>query len=169
MILDIGCGHDPKGDINLDLYPNATKHRSLDQRREDDYPLNTKAIKNFIVADACYLPFNKNSFDTAYSKDTIEHLKNPMLMIKEMKRISKDQIIVICPTRWTDKIEKRKGYHKTMHQHKFNKTWFQKIAEFLGLKIIRCKYTEWRHFPHMLLPWIRLPIEITFKATKLQK
>ena len=57
QILDVGCGHNPKGDVNIDLNHKATSHRSPNQTHIDDYDLNVKAIPNFIVASSEYLPF----------------------------------------------------------------------------------------------------------------
>jgi len=83
MILDIGCGHRPHGHVNVDLYAKATWHRSED-RFPTDRSLIRKRIKNLVTANAHHLPFKDNSFSTVFSRNTIEHVTNPVKMIKEM-------------------------------------------------------------------------------------
>jgi ubiquinone/menaquinone biosynthesis C-methylase UbiE len=82
--LDVGCGHVPRGDVNVDLFVEATGHR-VDKTR----PLDIRNIPNFVKADACHLPFRDNVFDEVISYHTIEHVLNPVLMIKEMIRTCK--------------------------------------------------------------------------------
>lgn len=47
MLLDVGCGSRPKGDVNLDI--------------------NYVNVDNFVLADALKLPFRFNSFDFVFS------------------------------------------------------------------------------------------------------
>jgi len=42
MIIDIGCGHNPVGDVNVDLFVEATPHRSGDQSKCNDRRLIQK-------------------------------------------------------------------------------------------------------------------------------
>jgi ubiquinone/menaquinone biosynthesis C-methylase UbiE len=60
----------------IDVYPKAVE---FGKRK---YP----HIK-FLVADAHDLPFRSNSFDLALSYETIEHVTDPELMLREMKRV----------------------------------------------------------------------------------
>ena len=57
MMLDVGCGHNARGDVNVDLFPRATDHRSKDQSKCVDLDLDLVKINNFIVAEASHLPF----------------------------------------------------------------------------------------------------------------
>lgn len=73
-ILDIGCGLNPKGDVNID------SNRSIPRE---------KPIPNFILADAQYLPFKDKSFSLAYASHVIEHIPNPLQALKEWNRVTK--------------------------------------------------------------------------------
>jgi len=68
--LDVGCGHDPKGDINVDLFLNKSE-------RYDDTSLNVKTIPNFIRAGACHLPFKDKCFVIVICFHVLEHVDNP--------------------------------------------------------------------------------------------
>jgi SAM-dependent methyltransferase len=96
-VLDVGCGHEPKGDVNVDLFPEATSHRSLDQRKCEDKALDVKRIPNFLRADACHLPFRDRAFSKVYSGHTIEHVPDPEAMIEEVLRVSEDSVEIVCP------------------------------------------------------------------------
>lgn len=68
MILNLGCGDDSYGDIRADLTRSSTIN---------------------LICDAHFLPFRSNIFSIAYSKNLFEHLQNPMLSLKEQKRVLK--------------------------------------------------------------------------------
>lgn len=157
MKLDVGCGERPKGDVNIDLFPIATKHRSPDQKRLSP-PLKTKHIPNFIRADAYHLPLRDKTFISVYSAHTIEHVNNPVLMIKEMMRVSKNQVTIKCPHRLS-----HNSTTKILHKYTFNKTWFHKTLQKLKQKVYRITVSKWRYFPHPWIPLIRTPKEITIE------
>ncbi len=78
LILDIGCGEYPEGDINLD-------RKSL------------KNINNFIKADAIYLPIRNKCIPIVYSSHLMEHILRVDLLLKEFYRVSKDKVIIRVP------------------------------------------------------------------------
>jgi len=69
-ILNIGCGTETYGTHFVDLYPS----------RPEVMKCNVDEEK---------LPFPNNYFDEVYSRNLLEHLKNPGFAIKEMKRVLK--------------------------------------------------------------------------------
>jgi len=77
-ILNVGCGDDSYGTHLIDLYPS----------RKDVIKCNVDEKK---------LPFGNNFFDEVYSRNLLEHLKNPGFVLEEMKRVLKKggKIIVI--------------------------------------------------------------------------
>ncbi|WP_287584907.1 methyltransferase domain-containing protein [Candidatus Borrarchaeum sp.] len=93
MILDVGCGDEPKGDINVDLFIKTCHLPAGVYLRNKDVT-KTKAD---IVADGNYLPFRADTFDKVISYHVIEHTKTPFKFIKELVRVSKDEIEVKCP------------------------------------------------------------------------
>jgi predicted SAM-dependent methyltransferase len=69
LVLDIGCGENKKGHIGIDI-------------RE------TKVVD--IVADARFLPFRDESFDSVYSSHTIEHFSH-----REVKNVLAEWVRVL--------------------------------------------------------------------------
>lgn len=60
----------------------------------------TRTLKikvRFEFGDALNMPFADNSFDMVISKHVLEHLQNPDLAMKEMKRVSKQVVTGIIP------------------------------------------------------------------------
>lgn len=73
-ILDVGCGDDYNGDVNVDVYvPNPIP-------------------PNFVLASAEKLPFKDSSFVTVRSAYVIEHCLYPVDFIKEEIRVCKEQV-----------------------------------------------------------------------------
>jgi SAM-dependent methyltransferase len=85
MILDVGCGGTPRGDVNGDFFSGYTPHTRV--------TINPKKIPNFIRLDAHHLPFKNDSFDTIISYHVLEHLQNPQKALKDMKRVASKVII----------------------------------------------------------------------------
>lgn len=89
-ILDVGCGSNPKGHVNVDV--------SLEYlQREDNKKFRSIKIRNFFLADAHYLPFRDNSFDMVYSSHVLEHCTHPINVLKEFRRVSKQIVYVEIP------------------------------------------------------------------------
>lgn len=77
LSLDIGCGINGEGIVNLDVY------------------IPSNIPRNFILGSAEFLPFKDKSFEIVKSSYVIEHLLYPTKFILENKRISKNKIIII--------------------------------------------------------------------------
>ena len=92
-ILDIGCG---SSKIILD-YPNIT---ALDIRNDKLLFLKNYVTGNqkFVNASAYSLPFKDLLFDTVISSQMIEHLPEDDKIFLEMKRVLKDDGILILGT-----------------------------------------------------------------------
>ncbi len=133
-VLDVGCGHKARGDINVDLNVKPTAHRCADQRVNTDTPLNVgsrkslkeRAIPNFVQASACYLPFRAGSIQKVFSSHVIEHLPDPVAFLEELTRVAANEIEVHCPN----------GEHQTcrdetrpLHLHDFSLNQFRKMLE----------------------------------------
>lgn len=79
--LNICCGKTDGGGINADIF----KH--------EDVP-------NFVLVDNIYnLPFKNNQFENVLCSHTMEHVENPPLFYKELKRVGK-KITIILPPLW---------------------------------------------------------------------
>jgi len=97
-VLDVGCGDNPKGDVNVDLFFYVQ-------------------CKNFIAADAHYLPFKNGVFERVYSKHCLEHLESPLRFFEEAKRVLRNGGILECIYPTDTKLTK-----KTIH-NLFNLRW----------------------------------------------
>lgn len=152
LTIDVGCGHRAKGDVNIDLFIRPTGHRCDDQKENTDVPLNTRKVKNLINAECTHLPIRDNIFDVTISNSLIEHIDEPLVLIQEMKRITKNdgKIKIICP----HKLSHRREW--IFHKHSFNVTWFQRAFALLCIETKQVN-VAWRYLPHKFLPWIRLP------------
>ena len=78
-IVNIGCAECP-----VDLGPNTV---NVDIDKYD--------VPNFIRADAHELPFKDNEFDTAILGDMLEHVLDPVQVLREAGRVSKRVVATI--------------------------------------------------------------------------
>jgi SAM-dependent methyltransferase len=111
MTLDVGCGYCFRGDVNVDLYTDATVHRS-------DPRVQLRGIPNFVNCSVEYLPFKDRAFDRVTSYHVIEHVDDPYLTLKELIRVCNRHLLIRCPHRF--------GAHARNPEHKnlFTRTWF---------------------------------------------
>ena len=73
MTLDVGCGYTPRGDVNCDIKM-------------------TPCVDVICSAEA--LPFKDGSFDEVHSQFVIEHCADPVRMIREMVRVTRNKAII---------------------------------------------------------------------------
>ena len=125
-MLDVGCGTQPKGDVNVDFFGDGFNPQTGDQIK--GFFMTSRNIKNFVMADAVHLPFRDGSFNVAFSSHTIEHIPDPLLMLREMCRVAQRKVIVRCPHR------KGSDAVKPYHINHFDEKWFKKASEVLGFK-----------------------------------
>lgn len=98
-VIDVGCG---EGYI-LSLLPKAKKIVGLDisrvaLNRAKKFLQDRKEIE-LILGDAQNLRFEDNSFDIAICSETLEHVPNPRVVIKELHRILKQdgKLVISIP------------------------------------------------------------------------
>lgn len=168
MKLDAGCGHRFKGDVNVDLFIEATAHRSLeaDMRTNTDVPLRN--IPNLIKADCGssyfkHLPFQDDIFDESISNHLIEHIDEPFHFLKDLVRVTKPEGLIRITT--PHKLSHNRKW--IMHKHSFNFAWFTKAFHVLGVELIGSK-KNYKCYPHDYLPLVRVPyfIQVTGKVKK---
>jgi len=89
----LGISHSP---ASQSKYPIVV---SLDQ---DRLSLRRNPGKHRVLADARCLPFRENSVDLLLSRYTLEHVPDPLLMIKEAARVLKPgkALVFVTPHRW---------------------------------------------------------------------
>jgi ubiquinone/menaquinone biosynthesis C-methylase UbiE len=97
-ILDIGCGKNPQGDINIDYLAYADKYRIAD----------LKNVPNFLNADVQNLPFRDNVVSKVIMVHVLEHLDNPLKALREVRRVVMNEATIFVPNY---PLEKETQYH----------------------------------------------------------
>lgn len=156
LTLDVGCGSEPKADVNVDLY-------------------GQKGVANFVQADGCHLPFRIGSFESVISCHVIEHTVDPVLFFKELVRVSQKTVSVEFPHRLGDVCGNWKRSNRSPHLHRFNVAWFKALSRKLGLVLVD-ERVGYRHFPFISNNFgkylgfvVRLPasVRLTFRKPQL--
>jgi len=86
-IVDIGCG-----DAYVWKRFNIYGHKNVTLVDIDLYE-----HPNFVRADAHNLPFKDKSFDIALLCEVLEHVRDPVQVLKEAKRVTKEKILITVP------------------------------------------------------------------------
>jgi uncharacterized protein YbaR (Trm112 family) len=93
-VIDIGSGHAPliRADVLCDFLPQETEHR----------PVSTvySPPNRFVVGDIHKLPFTTGSFDFAYSRALLEHVRDPEMACNELARIAKRGLLELPSRLW---------------------------------------------------------------------
>lgn len=79
-ILDVGCGAAPKGDVNVDLFP--------DDLGQCGVHWTSKNVPNFILTDAANLPFRDKAFRVLLAFHVLEHISDPLKALREWRRVA---------------------------------------------------------------------------------
>ena len=87
-ILDVGCGSQPRGDVNCDLFLGKSPHTKY----------TIKKCGNFVRCNAEWLPFRDNSFPIVYASHLMEHLSHPFNFLKEAKRVASKIVYLQVPS-----------------------------------------------------------------------
>jgi len=82
-ILDVGCGRE--------------YHRHLESEKVTHLDIDKEAYHLEVVAEACFLPFQANSFDAVHISHVLEHIENPLDALAELKRVSREWVIISVP------------------------------------------------------------------------
>lgn len=153
-VLDVGCGAIPKGDINVDFFKGGV-NKQVGNQKTGVY-VNPKNIRNFVVADAQHLPFKKCIFNRVICNHVIEHVANPYLLLTELLRVAKREVVVTCPHRLS------RGAKKPFHKHYFNCKWFEASLTNYNVQIT----ASLKGFPNELFGLFMLPDEIRVAIRK---
>lgn len=144
--LDVGCGDNPHGEVNID----HRMHENIELDQVNKRYVDIESIPNFIRADALNLPFRDNCFEKTFCFHVIEHVSNPYKLISELIRVTRKEIEIRCPHRFS------KHAKRPYHIYYFTKSWF--VSALKGHKI-RIELSYW--YPlRGFLGLIRLPHEI---------
>jgi len=145
MKLDVGCGWNYKGDVNIDLYVNDTVHRLPKGKLE--------GIPNLIVADGHKLPFRNDVFELVYCHHLLEHEGiQPLRLIRELVRVSKDKVEITVPSVLCITA------YDFPHDKIFTPQAFNLIFRRFKRKVNYCRFS-WK-FARVPVPWLRGYLEL---------
>lgn len=163
MILDVGCGNHPKGDVNCDLYIDDTEgHRNSEQVLSNVYTLNVHAIPNFVKCSSLYLPFKEGTFETVISSQVIEHVENPFAMLKELAYVATKRIEIETVHRVGEAFDLRgRKWYRKHHVSKFNFHWFFRAAQAIHWRVTGTKTINCCYFPNSIMRILTFPLEIS--------
>ncbi|HEY4528229.1 MAG TPA: methyltransferase domain-containing protein [Candidatus Paceibacterota bacterium] len=120
-IIDIGGKKKNKrGIFDIDNKYGEVTYVNIDESTNPD-----------IVADAASIPVAGESYDTAILGEILEHVSDPIAVLRETKRLLRHEgkILVTVPF--------MAGIHGDPHDYgRYTETFWQKAAENLGLKIL---------------------------------
>ncbi len=85
MNLNLGCGGNELGHISLE---------SLNTIHVD---LNRDAYWKNVRGDAHHLPFTDKVFHLSYCSHVLEHVDNPLIVLQELKRVTRETVIIKVP------------------------------------------------------------------------
>ena len=105
-VVDFGCGYGYLGLVLMPLLPEGSTYTGVDISEElinkgreifKSVPFNNK----FIVSSAKGVPEKDDAFDIAICNSVLMHIPEPDAVLKEMKRITKnDGMIISCESNW---------------------------------------------------------------------
>lgn len=145
-VLDVGCG---EGVLSVYLAQAGHKVTGIDEREaslKSAFALMRKyrASVNFQLADAQRLIFSNDAFDLIIYEEVLEHLKEPLMALKEARRVlrPKGKIIFSVPNFMSlrARMFKLLGFERLLlcpdHKQNFNLRSISKLIESAGFRII---------------------------------
>ncbi|MFX1519583.1 MAG: class I SAM-dependent methyltransferase [Promethearchaeota archaeon] len=123
--VDVGCGRGPVVWYHLGLLAKYSYIVGLDinliilKRNKDLFRNKYSFVPiDFCLCDACYLPLKDKSIDVSVCSEVLEHLPEYIPAIKELSRISKNQIIPSIPDAGISGVDYE--FNKSGHLHVIN-------------------------------------------------
>lgn len=130
-VLDIG---------GRDFFQKAKKHgfnfskwTTLEVTIDEYYPVDDKRFQ-FVVGDGCNLKFKNNTFDTILNIHVLEHVFEPIKMVKEAARVLKKggHAVFLIPNSAT-------LHMAPNHYYNFTRFWIKRVMSENGFIIVSCQ------------------------------
>jgi ubiquinone/menaquinone biosynthesis C-methylase UbiE len=132
-VLDVGCG-DGYFTYYLQQYGSVI---GVDYARAM-IDMNTGAL--LAQANAALLPFSDNTFELVFCSNLLHHVPEPAQVLLEMKRVSRQFIVVHEPNRNNPAIFALALANKAeRHCLRFTTAYLQELAAQAGLRVIACE------------------------------
>ncbi len=145
MKLDVGCGADSHGEVNLDLFKENSPHnRGL--------PVDLVKAVNFVVGDINHLPFKAGVFSETCCYQVLEHEGvNPKQALSELIRVTSGHVDITVP-HYTLVFLQKYFFPQHCHTNILTNHFFHKQ---LKCYVHTVKAIKWRFLPSR---WGRLPV-----------
>ena len=102
---------------------------------------NLASIKNVVLFDGYKIPFEDNSFDLATCSHVMEHVEFPRTLIREIVRVSKNQVFEV-PIDFSLKVDQKVAHFLSYgHINIYSPQTFRFLLQTEGLKILNFKNT----------------------------
>jgi len=146
-ILDVGCGLNPRGDVNIDIdFEKLRKVKNLHK-------------VEFICSSAEYLPIKSNSFDLVIAIHVLDHCNDFIKALLELIRVSKREVRIVISHRFCRCFRKGKD-HKIFPSTK----WVWNIVKLLRkMQLIKSFEVNVKQRSLLIL---QLPYEIEVRLLK---
>jgi len=130
-LVDVGAGRAKYKEI---LMPYITEYVAVDNASSDYQYKNHSADKYLnVIAEADAMPFKNNEFDTAVCVKVIEHVKDPLAVVKEINRVLKPGGYLLLSSDWFT------PSHKEPHDYwRFTEEGYHYLGETAGFKWVEC-------------------------------
>jgi len=151
--LDIACGAKPFPEANVlcDLHVEPVPDRSMKKLVTEGKP--------FVLCSCYSLPFKDKAFDFVTSYYLIEHVADPWILFKEIKRVSTHGYVQ-CPT-WFNELLYGEDVHRWTVLKRGNKLCVKPIREGL-LPLIRFGFLFHRMYKHSTWQILHAILDETF-------
>lgn len=150
-VLDIGCASGYMSDKISQILPNSRVWGVDAYKEAVNFGKRKYPHIKFKVADAHDLPFQDNFFDLVVCYETIEHVSNPLKMLKEMQRVLKkdgsaivamDSGNLLFRTIWFIWENTKGKVWKNAHLNPFKHKNLEKLIIKSGFTILKKKFSH---------------------------
>lgn len=145
IVLDLGCGD---GEDSLQIANFAKKVIGVDILNNESWKKNKRKNLVFKISAAEKLPFANNSFTGLFLKDVIHHVQDTEKTMKEIKRVTTDDAVIIL-------IEGNR-YNPLFYVHMTKMNQHEHLSQNQFKKLV-LKYfpkARFKHFESHFVPYI---------------
>lgn len=136
LVLDVGCGKNKRGTIGVDIR-------------------KTPVVD--VLCDAHYLPFIDGVFDGCYAYAVLEHVDNPIKVLKEINRVLRSQkwlkvlvptdsrlrsdyVVLIISLNFKHCLKEYRAMKSGEHKWQYSQKSLKKILEATGFEVKKVEY-----------------------------
>jgi ubiquinone/menaquinone biosynthesis C-methylase UbiE len=101
-VIEVGCGVGAQTEILLERFPRVSvsgidsSPAQVERARARLAPAIREGRAKFDVGDALKLPYSANAFDGAFVCWLLEHVQEPVAILREIRRVLKPEGVIFC-------------------------------------------------------------------------